>query len=241
VASFNPIDDLMHLHEPGAAGCARDLTRCKQSADGWVCSWARGRISPARLIELGRCMQGLVAGREANVTIHWGVSLQRTYQLDELTNMPIENLRRARTIEVATDTAEHGTCVKVRFDLESEPGLIATTCGPAEVAQQLKDAVDLGHWNPWSGAKIVRLTMLTVLYGVLSVTLLLTGAFLVLLAVTISSILLLVLLREFGAPLWPPVEIYEIEQTSIGSVLKRVVPILAPVVGIVTTLLAIFT
>jgi hypothetical protein len=246
--NFNLIDRLLdrieRVYEPGAAGIAPGLDRCEKTEAGYECRWARARMSPGRMVQLGRDLQSVVDGGEPEVELRWGSSLRRTYGLDQLADLPLESLRRAHTITITAEGSADGARAEVSLDATREPGLAASVRGPADVAQKVKDAVELGYWNPWSGRKLRAGAFSLVAYGVLALAMLFGtkapgwAAFLLL----VGAAALAVLAGDIGGQfkrLWPPVEIYAVEHTSVSSVLRSAVPIIAGVAGLVATVLKI--
>jgi hypothetical protein len=229
--------------EPGAAGSRSDLSRCERTEDapGFVCRWARARMSPARLVTLGHDLQQIVgeAGR-TTVEVAWGTALTRTYDLDAFAGLPLENLRQARLITISADGVA-GLRASVSLDATGEPALTATVRGPADVAQRVKDAVDLGHWNPVAAMKIVLWVVplvvlaLAALFAWVAPAINTAGDVVLLLAsLALAFATGFVVLR-----LHPPVEIYSSSQTTVGSVLTRVVPIVAGVAAFAGVVFAI--
>ena len=227
------------LRQPGAAGSARGLEYCEKTTEGVVCRWARVRMSPARIVQLGRDLQYLVEGREATVHVHWGKELLREYRLDEIADLPLESLRRANLIGISSSGASSNASVSL--NTSAEPALEAVVRGPDDVAQKVKDAVELGNWNPVSQHKIRLILPFVVAYLLAAILLMIpadvkqnTAALSVLVVAAIVA-------THWLAPrLWPLVEIYAAEKTTVGSILRSAVPILAGVASIAVTVLKIF-
>jgi len=199
-------------------------------------------MSPARLVTLGHDLQFIVGeGGRTTVEVAWGTALTRTYDLEGFAELPLENLRQARLITISADGIA-GLRASVTLDATSEPALTATVRGPADVAQRVKDAVDLGHWNPVAGMKIVLWVMPLVVLALAALFAwvapgLGTAADVLLIA---ASLTLAFAIGFAVLRLHPPVEIYASTQTTVGSVLARVVPIVAGVAafaGVVFALL----
>ena len=199
-------------------------------------------MSPARLITLGHDLQQIVGeGGRTTVEVAWGTALTRTYDLEGFAELPLENLRQARLITISADGIA-GLRASVSLDATGEPALTASVRGPAEVAQRVKDAVDLGHWNPVAAMKIVLCVMPLVVLALAALVAwvapsLGTAADVLLIA---ASLALACAIGFAVLRLHPPVEIYASTQTTVGSVLARVVPIVAGVAafaGVVFALL----
>lgn len=228
------------LREPWAAGSTPGLEHCEKTADGYVCRWARARMSPARMVQLGRDLQSVVGGSKPEVTVRWGLSLSRSYRLKELADLPLESLRKAHEITFSAGEPGDGPRAVVCVDATREPALTATVRGPADLAQKVKDAVELGNWNPVSGNKVVALAVVLVIYGSVAAGVLFVpeepGRALVIVGSTVGALAVGLLCKR----LWPPVEITAVERTTVGTALRNAVPIIAGVVGVVATVLKIF-
>lgn len=244
------LDGLRFIHEPGAAGSKPGLKRCEKRADGYVCRWARARISPSRMVELGRDLQSIVDGREPKVELRWGTALSRTYRLNQLAELPLESLREACRVTITAEQTRSGWHAEVSFDATQEPALTAIVRGPVDVtqemkddvAQKVKDAVEHGNWNPISGNLLSGFFAFLVFYtpallvqtNVIKVSMHVGNMLLVL---TVALLLAIPILKK---RLYPPIEIHAGQRTTIASVIRSAVPVLAAAAGVVATALKIF-
>lgn len=207
--------------------------------------WARARMSPPRLVQLARDLQTVFDANEPRVQIHWGQSLRRNFTLKEVSALPLESLRRAAVIAITAENPTSGWSASVRLQAK-EPGLTARVTGPAhaaqtdkdELAQQVKDAVELGNWNPISGESVAKFTTYAVGWGgMLTVVEFVEGFALILSLLVVVGVS--VGAFQLALRLWPPIEIYAGEQTTAGRILKTAVPVLAGAASIVATALQI--
>ena len=228
------------LREPGAAGSARDLKYCTRTGDAVVCRWARARMSRAQIAQLGRDLEYIVEGREATVHVHWGRDLLREYRLDEFADLPLESLRKANLIGISSFGANSGASVSL--STSAEPSLEAVVRGSDDVAQKVKDAVELGNWNPASAHKIRLILPGVVTYSMGAMLLLIQGDLsrntTSALSVAMFGVLLATVWLSYR--LWPLVEIYASEKVTVGSILRSAVPILAGAASIAATMLTAF-
>ena len=77
-----------------------------------------------------------------------GQGARREYRLDEIADLPLDSLRRANLIGISSFGATGAASVSL--NTSAEPALEAVVRGPDDVAQKVKDAVELGNWNPVS-------------------------------------------------------------------------------------------
>jgi hypothetical protein len=234
--------------QPGAAGVVTGLELCDRTTDGVItCRWARGRTSPGRITELASDMKAIVQAPPTSmpkITVRWGEELRRSYSAQELAEkVELDSLRKARSVCVEASGAKGRA--KVTFDMCEEPGLSCSiTGGDDNTAQQLKDAVDRGKWNPMSGEKVIQFSMVlaysvVALIGLLIASISLEGGSLVVvatLAISGAALLAAMGLSTLLKYLFPPVEIFATKQTTLMTVLKAVAPIAAPAVGVAAAL-----
>ncbi len=209
------------LREPGAAGSARGLKYCTRTADGVVCRWARARMSQAQIVQLGRDLQYIVEGREATVHVHWGKELCREYRLDECADLPLESLRKANLIGISSVGANSDASVSL--STSAQPSLEAVVRGPDDVAQRVKDAVELGNWNPTSAYKVRVILPVVVAYSMGAMLLLISEDVKRDAAAALSCLMVGVFVASvwLSYRLWPLVEIYASEKMTVGSILRK--------------------
>ena len=123
---------------PGAAGSTAGLECCERTSDGWVCRWARARMSPDQLMQLGHDLRSIVGGEDAAVEVHWGQRLRRGYSPEEASKLPIASLRNARLITVSATGTPPGPSARVSIS-RSEPALEASISGLSDVADDVAE------------------------------------------------------------------------------------------------------
>ena len=231
---------------PGAAGSTDGLECCERTSDGYVCRWARARMSPDQLMQLGYDLRGIVGGEDAAVEVHWGQRLCRGYSPEEASKLPIASLRSARLITVSATGTPHGLSARVSIS-RSEPALEAAISGlsdvaddlAADIAQRVKDAAGLGRWNPVSGEKLGALSGFLVLYlaAYAQIFVVQPTGWLLIAALTLAVVVVGVVMGVVMLGLYPPMQIVAGDQSRVIAMLKGAVPVLAGVATLVVTVL----
>ena len=231
---------------PGAAGSMDGLQCCERTSDGWVCRWARARVSPEQLMQLGHDLRSIVGGEDAAVEVQWGQRLRRGYSPEEASKLPIASLRNARQITVSATGTPPGPSARVSIS-RSEPALEAAISGLSDVAddlaediaQRVKDAAGLGRWNPVSGEKLGALSGLLVLYlaAFALIFVVQPTGWLLIAALTLAVVVVGFVMSVVMIGLYPPMQIVAGDQSRVIALLKGAVPVLAGVATVVVTVL----
>ena len=222
------------------------LECCERTSDGWVCRWARARVLPDQLMQLGHDLRSIAWWRGRGSGGVLGVAPVSRLLARRGPRGSDREPANARLITVSAAGTPPGPSARVSIS-RSEPALEASISGLSDVTdhvaedivQRVKDAAGLGRWTPVSGEAAVlspAASSCTAAFALLFVVQP-TGWVLISALTLIVVVVLIVVFSVVMLALYPPMQIVAVDQSRVISLLKGAVLVLAGVATLVVTML----